>query len=205
MKTQRANFCHARKSRSGTNGFSLVELAVTLGIGSIVLVVLGMLSFYGLQSFLVMGNCAALDDKSRLASDQITREIRQATRVLRYDIQPEGKLLVLTNSLEGYSVEYFWNAETRTVSCDKSDQLPSICLSDCDVWNATFSQNFPLASMSSPYLAATNESGMLDLNQARIVSLSWKCSRPAAVSRTRTESAHTLRVALRNSAHSAQP
>jgi Tfp pilus assembly protein PilV len=200
MKHQRENPFHTGRSRSGSNGFSLVELAVTLGIGSIVLVVLGMLSFYGLQSFFVMGNCAALDDKSRLASNQITREMRQATRVVRYDVKPEGKLLVLTNSLEGYSVEYFWDAETRTVSCNKTDQSPSICLSDCDVWNASFFQNFPVASMSSPYLSATNGVGTLDLNQARIVSLSWKCSRPVAVSKTRTESAHTFRVALRNSA-----
>jgi hypothetical protein len=200
MKNTRKNLRHAQRSSSSVNGFSLVELAVTLGIGSIVLVVLGMLSFYGLQSFFVMGNSAALDDKSRLASDQITRELRQATRVLRYDVQPEGKLLVLTNSLKGYSVEYYWNAETRTVSCDTSAQSPFICLSDCDVWNASFFQNVPLASMSPPYPGATNALGMLDLNQARVVSLSWKCSRPVAVSKIKTESAHTLRVALRNSA-----
>jgi Tfp pilus assembly protein PilW len=198
MKHPRETPRYARRS-ARISGFSLAELAVTLGIGSIVLLVLGMLSFYGLQSFLVMGNCAALDEKSRLASDQITREVRQATRVLRYDVQPEGKLLVLTNSLEGYSVAYFWNAETRTVSCDKTDQSPSLCLTDCDVWNPTFFRNVPLAATSS-YLGATNESGTLDLNQARIVSLSWKCSRPVAVTKARTESAHTLRVALRNSA-----
>ncbi|HEX5222540.1 MAG TPA: hypothetical protein VFZ59_23495 [Verrucomicrobiae bacterium] len=199
MKSPRKKLRHARSRPPAGNGFSLVELAVTLGIGSIVLVVLGMLSYCGLQSFLVMGNCAALDEKSRLASDQIKRELRQATRVLRYDVQPEGNRLVLTNSLEGYSVAYYWNAETRTVSCDRTDQSPSICLTDCDAWDATFFQNVPLASMVSPYLAATNATGLLDLKQARIVSLSWKCSRPVAVSKARTESAHSLRVALRNS------
>jgi len=189
-----------QRSRRGARGFSLAELAVSLGIGSIVLVVLGMLSSYGLQSFLVMGNCAALDDKSRLASDQITRELRQATQVVRYDVQPEGKLLVLTNGLEGYSVEYFWNAENRTVTCDKTEEPQSICLSDCDTWDATFFQNVPQASMSCPYLPATNQFGILNLNEARIVSLSWRCSRPVAVSKARTENAQTLQVALRNAA-----
>lgn len=181
-------------------GFSLVELAVTLGIASIVLVVLGMLSSYGLQSFLVMGNCATLDDKSRLAGDQLTRELRKATRVLRYDVQPEGKLLLLTNKVEGYAVEYFWNAESRTVTCEKTDEPPFVCLSDCYAWDATFFQNVPLASISQPYLPATNQFGILNLNEARIVSFSWKCSRPVALSKARTESAHSLQVALRNTA-----
>lgn len=181
-------------------GFSLVELAVTLGVGSLVLVVLGMLSSYGLQSFLVMGNCAALDDKSRLAADQMTRELRQATQVLRYDVQPEGKMLVLTNSLQGYSVEYFWSAASHTVTCEKTDEPQIVLLNDCDVWDATFFQNIPLPSMSQPYLPATDAAGVLNLNQARVVSLSWKCSRAVAVSKARTLNAQSLQVALRNTA-----
>ena len=191
---------HQAQNRPYRGGFSLVELAVTLAIGSIVLAVLGMLASFGLQSFLVMGNCAALDDKSRLAADQMTRELRQATQVLRYDAQPESKLLVLTNSLEGYGIEYFWSAESRKVTCDKSDQPQVICLSDCDEWNPTFFQNVALPSLSSPYLPATNQLGMLDLKQARIVSLSWRCSLPVAVSKAKTENAQTLQVALRNTA-----
>ena len=136
---------NSNKHRPGARGFSLVELVITIGIGSLVLVVLGMLASYGIQSFLVMGNCAALDDKSRLAADQITRELRQATQVLRYDVQPESKSLVLTNSLEGYALEYFWSADNRTVTCEKTGQPQSVCLSDCDTWDATFFQNVPLA------------------------------------------------------------
>ena len=187
-------------SQFHVRGFSLVELTVTLALSSIVLVVLGMLSSYGLQSFLVMGNCAALDDKSRLAADQMTRELRQATRVLRYDVQPEGKLLLLTNSVQGYAVEYFWNADSRTVTCEKPDETPFVCLTDCDAWDATFFQNVPAPSMSQLYLPATHQFGLVDLNQARVVSVSWKCSRPVVLSKARTESAQSLRVALRNPA-----
>ena len=189
----RTNLRHAR-------GYSLVELSITLGVGSIVLVVLAMLSSFGLQSFLVMGNCAALDDKSRLAADQTTRELRKATRVLRYDVQPDGKSLLVTNKVEGYAVEYSWNADSRTVTCQRTDESPFVFLNDCDTWEATFFQNVPLASLSEPYLPATNQFGILDLNHARIVALSWKCSRPVALSKARTENAHSLQVALRNPA-----
>jgi hypothetical protein len=175
-----------------------VELAVTLGVGSLVLVVLGMLSFYGLQSFMVMGNCAALDDGSRLAADQISRELRQATQVLRYETETDSKRLVLTNSLQQYTVSYSWNATTRTVTCEKTDQPQFICLNGCDAWDATFFQNVPLASVSQPYLPATNQFGLPDLNLARIVSLSWRCSRPVIGSSGKTEGNQTVQVVLRN-------
>jgi Tfp pilus assembly protein PilW len=187
-----------RTNPSHARGYSLVELAVTLGVASIVLVVLGTLSSFGLQSFLVMGNSAALDNRSRLAADQMTRELRQATGVLRYDVLPESKLLRLTNRVEGYAVEYSWNADTRTVTCQKTDAPAIVCLTDCDTWDAAFFQNVTLASISQPYLPATNQAGILDLNQARIIAFSWTCSRPVALSKARTGNAHNLQVALRN-------
>jgi len=200
MNARRQTAPDFRKSQHRAGGYSLVELAVTLGVASIVLVVLGMLSSFGLQSFLVMGNCAALDDQSRLAADQMTRELRKATRVLRYDVQPEGKVLLLTNKVDGYAVEYFWNANSRAVTCEKMDEPPYVCLSDCDTWDAAFFQNVPLATAANSYLPATNEFGILNLKQARIVSFSWKCSRPVALSKAKTENEQTLQVALRNAA-----
>jgi Tfp pilus assembly protein PilV len=186
------------KSRLGHRGFSLVEMAVSLGVGSLVLVVIGMLSFCGMRSFLVMGNCVAMDDNSRIAADQMTRDLRQATQVLRYEVDADGKKLVLTNSIQGISVEYFWNAATRTLTCEKTDQPQLTSLNDCDAWEATFFQNIPLPSASNPYLPATNVVGGPELNLAHIVSLSWKCSRPVTGSKTKTESAQTLQIALRN-------
>ena len=201
MKLQRDSPPHAPARPLVARGFSLIELAVTLGVGSIVLVVISLLSFYGLQSFLVMGNCVALDDKSRIAADLITRDLRQATQVLRYDVQSDSKELWLTNSVQGYLVRYIWNAETRAVTCEKTDQPPSIYLKDCDAWEAAFFQNIPLASISHPYLPATNQFGIADLNRARIVSLSWKCSRPVTGGKIKTEGAQTVQIALRNAIH----
>jgi len=185
-------------ARSSERGFSLAELIVTLGIAGIILVVLGLLSANGLQSFLVMGNCTALDDKSRLAADQITRELRQATKVVSYDVEADSRTLVFTNSVEGFAVEYVWNATTRTLTCEKTGEPQVTSLADCDAWSAGFFQSLPQASVTQPYLPATNGSGQLDLEQARVVTLSWKCSRPVTGSKARTESVRTVQIALRN-------
>jgi hypothetical protein len=175
-------------------------MAVAMGVGSIVLLIIGILSMYGLRSFLVMGNCAAMDARNRLVSDQITRELRQATRVLNYRSDADGRTLVLTNSLQGVSVAYTWEAETRTLTCEKSDQSPVTCLTECDLWEAFFFQNLPQPSTTEPFLPATNAAGALDLGRARLVTLSWKCSRPVAGTSWKTESAQTLQIVLRNAA-----
>jgi Prokaryotic N-terminal methylation motif len=181
-------------------GLSLVEMAVALAVGSIVMLVLGLLSLDGLRSFLVMGNCAALDQKNRFVSDRITRDLRQATRILSYQSDADGKTLVLTNSLQGSAIAYTWDAETRTLTCTETGEPPFTCLTDCDSWEALFFQNLPQMSATAPFLPATNGVGALDLNQARVVTLSWKCSRPVTGASWKTESAQTLQIALRNTA-----
>jgi prepilin-type N-terminal cleavage/methylation domain-containing protein len=187
-------------ARPGQRGLSLIEMMVTLGIGSIVLVIIGLLSLYGLRSFLVMGNCAALDDKNRLAADHITRDLRQATRVLSYEVDADSKTLVLTNSVQEFSMRYVWSADARTLICEQTDQPQFICLNDCDSWEALFFQNIPQASATQPFLPATNGSGNLDLELARVVNLSWKCTRPVTGSNVKTESGQALQIVLRNAA-----
>lgn len=105
---------------------------------------------------------------------------------------------MLTNRLEGYLLQYVWNAADCTLTSQKADEPPVVCLTDCDDWAAEFFQNQLQASATTPYWPATN-GGELDLDQARIVSLSWKCRCPVAGSRITTESAQTVQVALRNS------
>jgi hypothetical protein len=186
--------------RRDEGGFSLIEMAVTMGLGSIVLLIIGILSLNGLTSFVVMGNCTALDDQNRLASDQITRELRQATRILSYGEDADGKTLVLTNSVQGYAVGYTWNAEARTVTCEKTDQPQVTCLKDCDSWDVLFFQNIPQISASLPFLPATNALGQPDLDHARIVGMTWRCSRPVSGSKIDTEGAQSLQILLRNAA-----
>jgi hypothetical protein len=173
-------------------------MAVAMGVVSIVLVIIGLLSLYGLRSFLVMGNCAALDAKNRHVSDQISRELRQATKINYYPDASGTTLELLTNSPPGVSVSYTWDADARTLTCAKPNQPQFICLTDCDSWEALFFQNIPQPSATAPFLPATNAAGVLDVDQARIVTLSWKCSRPVTGTSWKTESAQTLQIVLRN-------
>jgi hypothetical protein len=127
-----------------------------------------------------------------------SRDLRHVTEVVRYEIDDDSKRLVLTNGVAGFSIDYVWTAATRTLTCVKTDQPQVVCLRDCDSWDAQFFQGTPQASGIQPFLAATNSAGALDLGTARVVGLSWKCSRPVVGSSVKTESAQTVRVVLRN-------
>jgi Tfp pilus assembly protein PilV len=188
------------QSRRREQGLSLVEMMVALGLGSIVLTILGLLSLNGLRCFLVMGNSFTLDQQNRVVAIQVARDLRQATRVLSYQSDSTSKRLVLTNSLEGVAVAYSWDTEARTLTCTKTGQPEFTCLTDCDFWEAKFFQNLPQPSVSEPFLPATNSVGDVDVNQARIVTLSWRCSRPLTGTSLNTESAKSLQILLRNSA-----
>lgn len=186
------------RSRPGARGMSLIEMMVALGIGSIVLVVIGLLSMYGLRSFLVMGNCAALDDQNRLVADRVSRDLRDASKVLEYQADADGARLLVTNNAEGITVEYLWSADTRTLICRKTDEPQSTLLTECDAWQAAFFQNLPQPSVTHPFTPATNAMGATDYTLARVVNVSWTCSRPLAGGSLKTDAAQALRVVLRN-------
>jgi hypothetical protein len=187
-----------RRGRRDEHGLSLMEMAVAMGVSSLILVIIGLLSLSGLRSFLVMGNCAALDQRNRLLSDQLSRDLREASKVVRFQTDTDGTTLVLTNTVASISVSYVWDREARTVTCTKTDQSPVIGLKDCDSWEVQFFQNLPQPSASEPFLPVASTVGVPDLGQARIVTLSWKCSRPVAGTGWNTESTQTVQVALRN-------
>lgn len=203
MKLTRASLVRVRslqlRKRNHESGLSLIEMAVALGVGSIVLVVVGLLSLYGLRSFAVMGSLADLDEHSRLAVDRISREVRQTTGVLRYQTSSTDKTLVLTNALTRTYVAYVWDAETRTLTYEQTGEPGSVCLTDCEFWDVRFFQDQPQASATMPFLRATNGTGQLDLGLARIVAMSWKCSRAVPGMKVNAESTQSLQIVLRNS------
>jgi hypothetical protein len=173
-------------------------MAVALGVASIALMILGLLSLYGLRSFAVMGNFADLDEKGRLAVDRISRDLRQATGVVSYRSSADRKTLVLTNALAATTVTYVWDADTRTLTSEEPGESPVVYLTDCESWNPSFFQDLPQPSTVLPLLPATHSTGQFELQSARVVKMTWQCSRSVPGMKGTTESAPSLQIVLRN-------
>lgn len=177
---------------------SLVEMAVALGVASITLMIVGLLSLYGLRSFAVMGNFADLDEEGRRAVDRVSRDLRQASGILSYKSSADARRLVATNALTGTTVTYTWDAEAQTLTSEETGEPPVVCLTDCESWQPSFFQDQPQPSSVMPLLPATNQAGQLDLTLARVIKMTWRCSRTVPGMHVATESAPSLQIVLRN-------
>ncbi len=178
---------------------TLLELMVSIGLGSLVLAMVGTLWLYGVRSFVALGNYADLDSKSRYGMDVMLRDMRQATRLVAFQRNGTDNWLQFTNAdAPGTLLTYSWNSSSRQVLCQKTSQPDEIFLTDCDTWDFQTYQRTPLTNGTYAFYPATNMAGAYDPSICKLISLSWKCSRTVLSAKTQTESAQTAQVVLRN-------
>jgi prepilin-type N-terminal cleavage/methylation domain-containing protein len=169
-------------------GFTLVELLVAIALGSLALVTTMSLSLYSLRSFAALTNYVDLDNLSRNALDHMTREIRQADRVLAGSDGQTLRLWVTPFGGGGHEVIYRYDAQsqdvTRTVGSDVQ-----VLLRECFSFSFTYFQR--KASADWEALPAT---GVDTCKQVRIF---WECGRTILGQRANTESVQSAKVVIR--------
>src|SRR5947207_10101793 len=87
--TSRPNNHKARRA-----GMTLVEMLIAIGISGIVFAAVGTMIFFSGRSYAAMANYVDLDNKSRKALDQMTKDLRQVN----------GVTSIGTNTVSGQTV-----------------------------------------------------------------------------------------------------
>ena len=193
MKTRIARQPAARKERAMT----LMELMVAMAIGSIVLVVVAVLVIFAARSFAALTNYQALDEASSFTADNMSKEVREATKVVSFQSQGNSRWIVFanTNASPAYTFRYDWTAASRELTRQRSfEASPTVLLKGCDRWDFTFQQRTPLAGPG--YGFSTN---MINQDECKLVTMTWKCSR--SINSTKllnTETVQTAQIVLRN-------
>jgi type II secretory pathway pseudopilin PulG len=189
---------HNRTARS-VRGMSITELMVAVLIGVIALAVVGMLSLYGLRSFVAMGNYTDLDSKSRQAIDLMSREMRQATFVNGFQTNLPTKWLELVNTnAPATTYRYVWDSVARTLTCQQTGRPIVTNLTECDGWDFALYQRTPVPNSTNTFYPATNITGTLDKTLCKLIDMTWKCSRTMLGKKVNTESVQTAQIVLRN-------
>jgi prepilin-type N-terminal cleavage/methylation domain-containing protein len=175
--TKRANRAHCR-------GFTLAELVVASGLGSLLLVVIAAVTFYSARSFVAMANYVDLENDSRNALDTMTREIRQADSLTSYT----------TNSLvfrdfDSNELRYVYDPTAKTLSRVKGSQT-QVLLSECDQLSFSIFQRNPIGGSYDQYPTATPAT-------AKLIQLNWKCSRTIFNTQANTESVQSAKIVIR--------
>lgn len=190
MNTQIFQSGRARR----TAAMTLLELLVAMGLGTLVLSVVLVLTVFAARTFIALGNYSNLDQQSRLGADNMTREMRQATAVVAWQQTANARSLTLTNATQGYVVRYWWDSTSRNLMMRKSNEgADQLVLSGCERWDFALWQRTPQPNLTNVFYPA------LTPLQCKLVDMTWKCSR-AVVSTTllNTETVQTAQIVLRN-------
>lgn len=166
------------------SAMTLVELMVTGAIGLLVLTAIAMLSMYSARSFVAMGNYADLDAASRNALDIMSREIRQTQGLNSFT---STKLVF--QETDSNTLTYVYDPSDRTLTRQRAG-INTVLLEQCDFLNFHISQRNP--SNAFAFYPATSAA------TAKLIDVSWRCSREILGSRINTESVQTAKIVIRN-------
>lgn len=167
-------------------GFTLVELMVSVGICSLVLIGLASLIFYTGRSFAALTNYVDLDVKSRTALDTMSREIRQTRQLTA------GTTNSLTfEDFDGTSLVYAYDPVARTLTRTKDGVTdPRPLLTECNFLEFRMFQRNPKNGVYDQHAAATPAT-------CKLVQLRWVCSRDLVKARWNTESVQSAKIVIR--------
>jgi len=167
-----------------TAAMTLVEMLVAIAIGMMVMACVGSLLIYTVRSFIALGNYNDLDQASRLALDTLSRDIRQTKGLTSY---ATNRLVFLDQ--DGTALEYLWDPNARTLVKIKGTER-KVLLTQCDYLRFGTSQRNP----TNGFDFYPNGS----LMEAKLVDVSWTCSRQIISQKVNTESVQTAKIVIRN-------
>jgi hypothetical protein len=182
MKTVARN-----SSQRARAGWTLVEMFVATALGVLMLSSLMLVVVFVSQGFAAIGNYGDLDKYSRNALDTMSRDIRTTSTLTSY--APDR--ISLTN-LDGIRFTYAWdgsNVVTRSV-VGSTGTTNTLLLTNCDVLTFHIYSRVPGTDFS--FTPATT------VSTAKLIDVSWRCSREIYGNKINTESVQTAKIVIRN-------
>jgi len=175
-------------SNKSRHGFVLSEMLVVMGITG--MLVLALMCFFMLssRSFASIFNYVDLDDANRVCMDQLSRDIRQANRVKNYTTNGNTITLTLEDS-DLNDLSYSYDSSQRTLTRTQPSGA-RVVLQNCDSLRFDLRQRTPKDGTLEVYDAAS-------FGVAKVIDVSWVCSRTIFGRKENTESVQTARIVIR--------
>jgi Tfp pilus assembly protein PilW len=170
------------KKRSA--GLTLVELMVATVIGSLLIASIMALSSYTARSFAAISNYVELDRQSRKALDRFTMMIRECDGVTAFSTN------TVSLSYHSTPLTYTYNQGAQTLT-ENANGTVSTILSGCTSFGFAMFQRNTVDGTYDQYPAA------LDSSEAKIIQVSWICSRTLLGSLVNTESIQSAKIVIR--------
>jgi prepilin-type N-terminal cleavage/methylation domain-containing protein len=178
--------CNVTSINRSRAGLTLIELLVTVAISGVLLGALGKLTFFTARSFAALANYSELDGYSRNALDQMTRKIRESDELLEYATNRLVLSYEKTNVLT-----YLYSPSSRTLS-ETLGTSSRVLLKGCDALTFSIFQRNTAAGTYDQFPATLTNSA------AKLVQVSWICSRDVLNAQFNTESVQSAKIVIRN-------
>ena len=172
-------------SRSKTRGMTLVELMVATGVGSLVLASIMTVFVTSNRTFVSMGNYVAMEQSSRNALDQMTRDIRKSKNLISFSTNQ-----LVFNYLGTTNLVYRYDPEARQLTQWKTGGTTNVLLSNCDSLKFSMYNSIPQAGGTF-----TNTTVVA---QGKSISVAWRCSRTILGKKVNTEDMQEAQIVIRN-------
>ena len=172
-------------SRKKVAAISLLETMFAVAIASLLLATIMALASYTVRSFAAITNYATVDRASRRTLDRLTLMVREADGVLAYTTNS------LALSYNGGSVIYRYDAGEK-ILFETYDGETTALLEGCDAFTFEILQRNVDGGKYDYYPAALDEA------EAKIVQVSWICSRKLLNDLINSESVQSAKIVIRN-------
>src|ERR1043166_5467612 len=168
------------KTKSRQNAFTMIEMLVGVGIGSLILAGAGTFFLFGGRSFGSMANYADLNSRDRNGADVITPDLRCALQVV--SATPNQIVLQAPPVGGNNNITYQYDSAARTLT--RADSVSSRVL-----LSGVNSCSFSLYQRANPTNNTYYSFPSATAGFAKLVAFQWSASRKLVGSRTETESA----------------
>jgi Tfp pilus assembly protein PilW len=174
------------KLRRHQRAFTLIETMMAAGITSILLIALSQLTFYTGRSFAALTNYVELDKFSRSALDQMIYKVRQADELTEF-----APTKIAFNYQKTNKLSYVYSPSARTMTETLNGKSKTL-LKECDKLEFSIFQRNPESGSYDQFPATLTNSA------AKLVQVSWVCSRTVLGLLVNTESVQSAKIVIRN-------
>lgn len=163
----------------------MLELIIAATIGFLALSAVALLSIYTVRSFAAISNYMELDKNSRNALDRMTQITREADGVLDWNSHS------VTLSYHQQPLSFDYTPDTKLLVMTETNGTKRTLLDHCDFLDFQIFQRNSVGGSYDQYPVTINESA------AKIVQVSWICSRSLIGSLINSESVQSAKIVIR--------
>jgi hypothetical protein len=163
---------------------TLVELMIAGAISSILLATIMALSSYTARSFAAISNYVSLDRGSRHALDRLSMRIRESDGVTDFATNR------IRLSYHGAPLIFSYHDDSKTLT-ETFDGETEVILQDCNSFTFEMFQRNAIGGTYDYYPAALVET------EAKIIQVSWNCSRRMINNLANSESVQSAKIVIR--------